>query len=70
MAELKYDKLVNSLKDITDQLETIDIDTRMQDSKVRKALKRLFQDRQRWLLKQIKSETEKLWFIYVYCDYK
>tara|TARA_B100001093_G_C26124446_1_gene716406 strand:+ start:358 stop:540 length:183 start_codon:yes stop_codon:yes gene_type:complete len=60
MAELKYDKLVNSLKDITDQLETIDIDTRMQDSKVRKALKRLFQDRQRWLLKQIKSETEKL----------
>ena len=60
MAESKHEKLVEQLKRTTSNLDMIDIDMQVKDSKVRRSLKRLLQDRQRFLLKQIKAETEKL----------
>jgi hypothetical protein len=60
MAESKHEKLVEQLKRTTSNLDMIDIDMQVQDPKVRRSLKRLLQDRQSFLLKQIKAETEKL----------
>lgn len=60
MAESKHEKLVEQLKRTTSNLDMIDIDMQVQDPKVRRSLKRLLQDRQRFLMKQIKVETEKL----------
>ena len=60
MAESKHEKLVEQLKRTTSNLDMIDIDMQVQDPKVRRSLKRLLQERQRFLLKQIKAATEKL----------
>ena len=60
MAESKHEKLVEQLKRTTSNLDMIDIDMQVQDPKVRRSLKRFLQDRQRFLMKQIKAETEKL----------